>query len=201
MTELSLVLALLYAFVTFVLRSLIQIRRTGDSGWRMGGPKTLASASAHLSLSLSPLLILVGLVLELADAGAAGSWDVPAGTAREGLGLVLVVAGLVLTVAAQLDLGASWRIGVDEEERTALVTDGLYRWVRNPIFTGMSLFLVGEAVLVPNPWTVAGAVLAIVGMEVQTRLVEEPYLVAVHGSAYEGWASTTGRFLPAIGRR
>ena len=201
MTAFALVVALLYALATFGLRTIIQLRRTGDSGWRMGGPKTPASAAAHLSLSLSPLLILVGLVLEVTGSGAAGSWDVPGGGAREGLGLVLVAAGVVLTVAAQLDLGASWRIGVDEEERTDLVTDGLYRWMRNPIFTGMGLFLVGQAVLVPNPWTVAGAVLAIAGIEVQTRLVEEPYLLTTHGAAYTGWASSTGRFLPAVGRR
>ena len=54
-------------------------------------------------------------------------------------------------------MGASWRIGVDPEERTDLVRHRLYRSVRNPIFTGMVLFAAGQALLVPDAMAVAGA--------------------------------------------
>ena len=59
---------------------------------------------------------------------------------------------------------------------------------------------VGLALLVPNGPTVAGAVLAVLTIEAQVRLVEEPNLVAVHGDAYQRWAARTGRFLPGLGR-
>jgi len=198
MTAIVLLLALAFALIGFGVRTAVQIRRTGDSGWRMGGERTPATAVSHLALALSPVLLVVGLLLDLADSRFAGGWEVP--SAVEAGGLLLAVVGLLLTVAAQLDLGSSWRIGVDESEQTDLITDGLYRWVRNPIFTGMAVFLVGEALVVPNPWTVGAAVLGILGMEVQTRLVEEPHLVRTHGPAYAGWAASTGRFLPGIGR-
>jgi protein-S-isoprenylcysteine O-methyltransferase Ste14 len=199
MTAIVLVLALAFAIVGFGVRSAVQIRRTGDAGWRMGRTQSPAARISHLSFGLSPFVLVLGLVLDLVDSGLAGQWTVP--TWVQWAGLAMAVAGLVLTVVAQLDLGSSWRIGVDESERTDLITGGLYRWMRNPIFTGMGLFLVGEALAVPNPWTVAAAVLGIVGMEVQTRLVEEPYLVAVHGEDYGAWAARTGRFVPAVGRR
>jgi hypothetical protein len=52
-------------------------------------------------------------------------------------GLVIAFAGVVLTLAAQRQTGASWRIGVDAGERTVLVIGGLFAHLRNPIFTGM----------------------------------------------------------------
>lgn len=200
MTTFALLLALAYVLAAFGLRTFLQLRRTGDSGWRMGGARTPATTVSHLSFGLAPVAMLVGLVLAVLDAGAARSWSPPAGPLWTSTGLVLALAGVLVTVASQLDLGESWRIGVDEDERTELVTTGLYRWVRNPIFTGVGLFLVGEALLVPNAWTAVGALLGIVGVQVQTRVVEEPYLVATHGGGYLGWADRTGRFLPGIGR-
>jgi protein-S-isoprenylcysteine O-methyltransferase Ste14 len=199
MTAIVLVLALAFAAVGFGVRTAVQVRRTGDAGWRMNRTQSPMARLSHLTFGISPFVLVVGLVLDLLDSPIAGTWSVP--SAVRWLGLGLAVLGLLLTVAAQLDLGASWRIGVDEDERTELITGGLYRWMRNPIFTGMGLFLVGEALAVPNPWTAAAAVLGLVGMEVQTRLVEEPYLVATHGEDYGRWAARTGRFLPAIGRR
>ena len=72
--------------------------------------------------------------------------------------------------------------------------------MRNPIFTGMVAFSVGIALLVPNLPTLVGAALAVVAIEVQVRLVEEPNLVAVHGAATAAGPSRTGRFLPGLGR-
>ena len=198
MTTTAVILALTFAVLGFGLRTAVQIRRTGDAGWRMGRTHAPAARLSHITFGLSPVVLLVGLVLDLVGGPFAGTWTTPSWL--QWTGLVLAVTGLVLTVVAQLDLGSSWRIGVDEGERTTLVTDGLYRWMRNPIFTGMGAFLVGEALVVTSPWTVAAAVLGIVGMEVQTRLVEEPYLRAVHGDDYGTWAARTGRFLPAGGR-
>ena len=40
----------------------------------------------------------------------------------------------------------------------------------------------------------------IIGLELHVRLVEEPYLLRVHGDAYRRYAARTGRFLPRVGR-
>ncbi|MCQ6271187.1 isoprenylcysteine carboxylmethyltransferase family protein [Pseudarthrobacter sp. R1] len=99
-----------------------------------------------------------------------------------------------------MSLGASWRIGVDETERTALVTTGPYWLVRNPVFTSAAAAFLGLALMVPNAVAVVGLVLSLTGIQIQVRLVEEPYLRRVHGAAYTGYASRTGRFLPRLGR-
>ena len=115
-------------------------------------------------------------------------------------GVVLYAVGLATIVFSQQWMGRSWRIGVDERERTRLVTGGPFTLVRNPIFTGMILTSAGLALMVPSVLSFAAVALLIASLEVQTRLVEEPYLTRVHGDEYTGWASRAGRFLPGVGR-
>src|SRR5947209_18612591 len=66
---------------------------------------------------------------------------VPAGGFWFAAGAGLLFGGTFLMVLAQLHLGASWRIGIDEGAKPGLVTDGLYRFCRNPIFFGMFVTL------------------------------------------------------------
>jgi protein-S-isoprenylcysteine O-methyltransferase Ste14 len=91
-------------------------------------------------------------------------------------------------------------VGVDPSERTVLRSDGPFRWVRNPIFSWMILAASGLALLVPNAASLVGLAALVVGIELQVRLVEEPYLLRTHGAAYAGYAARTGRFLPGVGR-
>ena len=97
-------------------------------------------------------------------------------------------------------MGESWRIGVDAGEVTALVTSGVFRTVRNPIFTGMIAVSVGVALMVPNAAAFAGLALLVLGLEIHVRYVEEPHLLAVHGDRYRSYASSAGRFVPRLGR-
>ncbi len=114
-------------------------------------------------------------------------------------GIALAVAGIVLTVWAQLDMGDSWRVGVDESETTALVHTGMFGRVRNPIYTAMLTSDLGIALLTPNFVTIAGLILAVTALELQVRRVEEPYLMGKHGAGYRGYTASVGRFLPGVG--
>ena len=115
-------------------------------------------------------------------------------------GTVIAVLGIATTVYAQLDMGDSWRIGVDKSEKTALVRNGVFGWVRNPIFTAMMTFGLGIALMTPNLLALIGFVLLVVTIELQVRTVEEPYLLATHGDAYRDYLAGVGRFVPGIGR-
>ncbi|WP_460347181.1 methyltransferase family protein [Actinoallomurus acanthiterrae] len=108
--------------------------------------------------------------------------------------------GAAATMAAQWSMGASWRVGVDEAERTDLVTTGAFALARNPIFTAMIATAIGLVAMVPNLIAVAGLALAVVAIELQVRAVEEPYLHRVHGERYRCYSASVGRFLPGIGR-
>jgi protein-S-isoprenylcysteine O-methyltransferase Ste14 len=178
-------------------RAVQQHRRTGDWGLRLarGGvtprvASTLMTIGAAASF-VAPVVDLPGAV------GPIGGWQ---DDGTRVVGLVVMAAGVAGVVWSQRGLRDSWRIGVDAGERTELVVDGPYALARNPIFTSMAVVAVGAALAVPNWVAVAGAALLVLGVELQVRRVEEPYLVAAHGASYRGYASGVGRFAPWLGR-
>jgi protein-S-isoprenylcysteine O-methyltransferase Ste14 len=115
-------------------------------------------------------------------------------------GLLLGLLGFGVTIVAQLHMGDSWRVGVAEREKTSLVTAGLFSMVRNPIFTGMLLLTAGLFCMAPNVMSLAAFVTSLLGVEIQVRRVEEPYLIRIHGEPYLSYARAVGRFLPWVGR-
>jgi protein-S-isoprenylcysteine O-methyltransferase Ste14 len=115
-------------------------------------------------------------------------------------GLLLALAGCGLTLVAQLQMGSSWRIGVDARETTPLITDGLFRFVRNPIFSGMMLTCAGGLLLAPNALSLLALASVVAGLEIHVRRVEEPYLARIHGARYRAYAGRVGRFVPRCGR-
>lgn len=185
---------IVFALLAFGLRSWVQWRRTGSAGFR--------GFSGHGVERLGGVLFALAIVLSLASPMATlGDW-VPAiaALAWPRAGLLLYGLGLSGTLWAQWAMGGSWRIGVDASERTALVTDGPFRWVRNPIFSAMGICTLGLVLLVPSLLSIAAFVSLIVGVELQVRLLEEPYLLHVHGQTYRAWAEQVGRFVPFVGR-
>jgi protein-S-isoprenylcysteine O-methyltransferase Ste14 len=143
-------------------------------------------------------LAVAGPLLD--QAGSLGRIAALDGDFGQAAGLGLALGGMVTAIGAQLAMGDSWRVGVDPGERTELVTDGPFAVVRNPIYSGMIPFVWGIALLVPNTVGLAGAVCVTVAVELQTRLVEEPYLLRTHGEAYAEYAARVGRFVPGVGR-
>jgi protein-S-isoprenylcysteine O-methyltransferase Ste14 len=122
------------------------------------------------------------------------------GPVAQTAGVVLAIAALPLIVVAQEAMGRSWRIGVDPHEQTTLVTAGPFHWIRNPIYSGMLLMAAGIALILPSAATIAGLAVFVVAIELETRAVEEPYLLRTHGESFRRYAATSGRFLPGIGR-
>jgi protein-S-isoprenylcysteine O-methyltransferase Ste14 len=192
----ALVLYLLWFAVALGVRTLVALRRTGDWGFRgvSGAPLSLEWCAGALFV----VALLVGVAAPLAD--LAGMPPLVESRAITGAGLVIALLGIGATFAAQLSMGDSWRIGVDDHERTELVTRGAFRLARNPIFTAMAITAAGLAAMVPNVIAAGGVVALIVAIELQVRGVEEPHLRRIHGTAYDRYAAHIGRFLPGIGR-
>lgn len=194
----ALIIYLISAVLAFGLRTWVQWRRTGDTGFRGAG---LAKGSRQWwarKLFIGALLIgAAGPIAALAGFPAIGALD---HTAVHLVGIVLAVAGVVATLAAQTSMGASWRIGVQEDERTELVTSGAFALARNPIFTAMIATTAGLAAMVPNAIAMFALLLTVVAIQMQVRAVEEPYLLRAHGDTYTAYAARVGRFLPSLGR-
>jgi protein-S-isoprenylcysteine O-methyltransferase Ste14 len=196
----ALVLWLVFGLFALGGRILLQLRRHGSSGvvgvsgtpgsieW-WGGSLFVGALAAG---GAAPVLELTEVVdpIEALDA-----------TAVHVAGLALYALGLAVCVGAQLAMGASWRIGVDESKRTDLVTDGPFAIVRNPIYSGVIPLIAGLTLLAPNPVAIAALAALVAALEIQVRFVEEPHLVRTHGAAYLEYASRVGRFVPGLGVR
>lgn len=112
-------------------------------------------------------------------------------------GIVLSIAALSLIIIAQRTMADSWRIGIDEKVRTELVTSGVFKYIRNPIFSGMLLILVSLFLIIPTYFMAYMVVLSYLITSIQVRL-EEEYLIRVHGKNYLEYKKGVGRFIPKI---
>ena len=188
-----------YLALAFGLRSVIQLRRTGSTGFKgVSGPPGSLEWYAGVLFGVALIIGVLAPVLDVTDVlEPIGAIDGPGAHA---VGLVLFGLGLAATLYAQLAMGESWRVGVDESERTDLVTGGPFAVVRNPIFAAMIPTSLGLTLMVPNVVAFAGFAALVLALEIQVRLVEEPYLRAAHGQAYTSYAARTGRFAPGVGR-
>jgi protein-S-isoprenylcysteine O-methyltransferase Ste14 len=197
--ELALVCWSLFGLFALAVRVALQIRRTGSSGFKVpsGGPMSADWTAGAGLVAAVACGVAAPLLAQSGDVEPIGALD---RTGVHVLGIALFALGLSSVVATQQAMGRSWRIGVDPGERTGLVTGGPFRLVRNPIFTGMVITWAGLAAMVPSVVALASVALLIASLEVQTRLVEERYLLRKHGEDYAAYAGRVGRFLPGIGR-
>lgn len=193
-------IALCIAFLVLAVagRIAMQYRIAGDHGIRISkrpSSALLLSVQILLAFSLAGVLVLsflqaAQLIRPQVDLGITGRYA--------GLGVGLI--GMATTAVAQFQMGASWRIGVDESETTELVTRGLYSRIRNPIYAGIMLFGIGLLVLLPTVYMVPFLTAVYLSIDLHVRKVEEPHLRRQHGVTYASYAAGTGRYLPKLTR-
>lgn len=110
------------------------------------------------------------------------------------LGWLLLHGSLAWIITAQWHMKKSWRIGIDEKNRTELVTSGLFRYSRNPVFLGMLATMAGLFFVLPNALTLLAYVLTWTVLQLQVRL-EEEFLQKTHGEDYLRYSQKVRRWL------
>ena len=116
------------------------------------------------------------------------------------IGLTLALSGYAGTLWCYKTLGDSWRLGVDGKAKTVLVHQGLYSYVRHPIYLFQIIILIGIALLLPTPFSLAILLIHFICISIMTR-DEEAYLLKTHGSEYQEYYLKTGRFLPKLRKK
>jgi protein-S-isoprenylcysteine O-methyltransferase Ste14 len=110
-------------------------------------------------------------------------------------GAVLLLGGLVLLIVSQLQMKASWRIGIDEGSTPGLIETGPFRFCRNPIYLALLAIIAGYAALLPTLTSVLSWVGAYIAVRLQID-AEEAYLRRAYGEAYDTYARRVARLLP-----
>jgi len=188
----ALTLIILFLLFAVVLRAAMQRFRTGDFGLRaapLDAPLVEILPGTLFVLSFASALALITLG-ELSLVAPITSFS----NTIKWLFFALGLAGVVITVISQHQMGDSWRIGVDQTETTALKTSGLYARSRNPIYFGILLFWIGLCGLFPHPLLWLCAVICWCCIEVIVRKIEEPYLRRLHGDQFDTYLESTNRY-------
>lgn len=111
------------------------------------------------------------------------------------IGAVLGMAGTMAFIVSVRTMGDSWRAGVSQNDRTELVTDGIYQISRNPAFLGFDLLYLGILLMFFNWLLCLLTAFAIVMLHLQIVNVEEEALLAAFGDEYLQYKRRVCRYL------
>ncbi|MGC4233773.1 MAG: isoprenylcysteine carboxylmethyltransferase family protein [Niabella sp.] len=186
----------IYFGVAFVLKSVVVAKRIGKNPLVL--PK---DDSAYGLIGLYFKLTLIMMFVYVVAYAFFPAWHdnfLPItqldSTTVKYIGLAFLAISLVWTVMAQGHMKNSWRIGIDTNTRTALITGGLFSISRNPVFFGMILTLLGLFLATPNALTTLFLILGYVLIQIQIRL-EEAFLTKEHGQIYLDYKQKVRRLI------
>ncbi len=140
------------------------------------------------------LLLIAGVVAACWWTG--GTWSLPWQSVLGFVGNVMLIGGLVIVVVGTLGLSSSFSIMPRPPENGALITSGLYRFVRNPIYAGLIAVTVGASVGSSSlAALLVSGVLAVV-LDLKTR--REEFFLRAQFPEYAAYAARTKKFIPGL---
>jgi protein-S-isoprenylcysteine O-methyltransferase Ste14 len=110
------------------------------------------------------------------------------------IGILFCYIGLIIFLMALVSFGKSWRIGIDEKNSNELITTGIFKYSRNPIFLFMDLYFMGIMLIYPNIVFIVVAICVIIGIHLQI-IREEKHLLNKFGEEYIKYKKQTRRYL------
>jgi protein-S-isoprenylcysteine O-methyltransferase Ste14 len=148
--------------------------------------KPTKKAEASVTRVTHRLLLWAAYVLVLpngVNAGFLARRFLPSSPILEFAGVVITAAGVAFAIWARHELGANWSATVTLKQGHELVCTGPYAVVRNPIYTGMVLAVLGTAINAGEVHGLLGVACAAAGVSLKIRL-EERLLAEEFGSVF-----------------
>jgi protein-S-isoprenylcysteine O-methyltransferase Ste14 len=165
-------------------------RRTPVKRSDRGTLETALLLTSLTGLGSLPLVYVVTGIPHFADYGLqpVQSW----------LGLFVAIAALIMFQLTHRALGRNWSVSLDVREGHQLVTDGIYRKVRHPMYSAFWLWAVAQALLLPN-WVAGFSGVVGFGILFFGRLTrEEGMMLETFGDRYREYMTRTYRVIPWI---
>lgn len=149
-------------------------------------------AAMFLAVLLLPPLYCFTPLLSFAD------YDLPASV--RWLGAVVMVASLWLFWRSHVDLGQNWSVSLELRENHTLVSHGVYRWIRHPMYASIWLWGLAQGMMLAN-WFAGWAVMpAFAAMYFIRTPREERLMLEEFGDGYRKYARRTGRIFPRFSK-
>jgi len=179
---------LLFFILAFAIRN---IRTAINTGLSIKGKSKKLSASVILSTIIYLIVILRLTVLSGNSIFEIKIFDYQS---IKYIALGLVTLGFIIGIAALITMKNSWRVGIRYEQKTDLVTSGIYKFSRNPYFLSYYIMMLGFVLLFPSVFLLI-PYLMIVYVFHSMILNEEKYLESVHGEHYLDYKSKVNRYI------
>jgi len=113
-------------------------------------------------------------------------------------GVATFIGALWLLWRSHVDLGRNWSVTTEIKEKHTLVTDGIFRYVRRPMYAAHGLWGIAQALLIPN-WIAGPASLAVFLPLYLMRVPrEERTMLEQFGEQYLRYQKRTGRLIPRL---
>jgi protein-S-isoprenylcysteine O-methyltransferase Ste14 len=142
-------------------------------------------------------VVLFVIVVLVSRSGAfKGHHTIVSNPILQGIGMGLFLAGLGLALWARVYLGRNWGTPMSEKMDAELVTTGPYRYIRNPIYSGLILAAIGTAVAVSWYWLVA--VVFMGAYFIYSATVEGRTMERLFPNDYPAYKRSTKMLIPYI---
>ncbi len=187
------------AKATILAASVVMVAIRAPHGQRSRGVKVVKDRKGRkevVLLVLAWLGFFVPLVWVASPAFAFADYPLLAGPYAAGV--ACFVAGLWLFHRSHADLGTNWSITLQVREHHRLVTQGVYRRLRHPMYSALFLYSLGQALVLPN-WVAGPSYLAAFGVLYACRVGdEERMMLDEFGDAYREYMQATWRLIPGV---
>jgi protein-S-isoprenylcysteine O-methyltransferase Ste14 len=115
-----------------------------------------------------------------------------------GTGVFCLARGLYWFHRSHSDLGTYWSVTLELRENHRLITQGVYRHVRHPMYAALFLYSIGQALVVPN-WVAGPSYLVAFGILFALRIgAEERMMLETFGDEYAAYMARTKLLVPGI---
>jgi len=188
-----------YAKAIILLNSTVMVVVRAPHGQRSRGVKVVKSGKGKLEILLLILAWLGFFVpfLWIATSRLAFA-DYPLRPVPFIAGILCLALGLWLFYRSHADLGTNWSITLEVREGHRLVTHGIYRHVRHPMYLALLLYSLGQALVIPN-WVAGPSYLVTFGLLFFLRVGPEERLMREEfGQDYESYMARTRRLVPGL---
>lgn len=182
---LALIVLIIFYGIYFT-KKLIQ-KKQGIQTRQIGKRKEKNIHTVEMCMSVATLVVVIVQLVSIVF-----NWNIMNDKVRY-IGFVIGIIGDLVFLISVICMKDSWRAGIPDKDKTKLVTDGIYKYSRNPAFLGFDLMYIGILLIYFNPLNLIFSIFAIVMLHLQI-LQEENYLSATFGEEYLNYKQNVHRY-------
>ncbi|MBN1215813.1 MAG: isoprenylcysteine carboxylmethyltransferase family protein [Candidatus Lokiarchaeota archaeon] len=186
------------SFWTFLIYRIIVLKKMGDKALSLStkeGLKSLLSIIGFIVILLSYTIIYIfNSLIEPSNVIFGYFWDIRNFNWIIYIGMIFSLIFLIIMWSAIITMGKSWRVGMDVNNSNKLITQGIFKISRNPIFLGLDGIVISLFIVQPNLIFLGFCLITIVSIHFQI-LREEEFLLNIFKEDYKNYFKETPRYI------